>query len=779
MEATSPTAKEFLPIHQRWKKVVVWGAAYFGESCAEILTELGIEVPHFVDRTPPPSGVFHGYAVHRSDAFLATEVPGDIDAIVFAMWADPKEMWETLRARGYRGEFATFRGGSTARDILTYKRQLIAPRLFSFQPDQDAALLGSLGKLMAGWTDVVLVDTDGRVADYLLCHLPGLAGRVRGVLPGAAPEALQGLDGLPRLAPEEITASDHVFVTATPYLERLDIAHALAGRLTEGQIWDWERLVRALPEAEKPWHALEDREFNIYPLPIPPIAFEPGKDMILLDPPARFLGMLPNGLGYVHNILTGTGINFQTVDLDMIFYHRFHSRRLLDGCTGFTSPKGRPLPLDPWAIDSVEDFWYDLDMIEHFRPEIEQAMTSLIAANPKILGLSLHGTNRVLANEMIRRLRQARPEMIIIVGGYDCNNPDISPRVIPDYDYMVIFEAENSLPALVRALLDGHRHIHVPGVVPGPRRRGPLPFTFVPAELPEDLDVLGYPRYEWVDPRLYRNYNNYQLIPIILSRGCRWSRCNFCAERFHWRRRSPSSVADEIEWFADQGGNLFHFNDSDLSGDPTAVRQVCEEVVRRGIRGITMVGQLRVQKGYTPDYFHVLREAGFRNLRYGIDGWSKNTLKLHKKGYTLDMIEEVLAYTKAANIGVAINLVIGIPHETDADIDETVANMIRNRHNFDIIENLNTLILTTGSVYWTDPAKFGIVLHEDKESLVSRFPVSIPSNLWHSTEPYIDQEVRRARLHRILDAAAEHSIKIGGYANWKVKKINKEATVAR
>src|SRR5690606_5276691 len=102
----------------------------------------------------------------------------------------------------------------------------------------------------------------------------------------------------------------------------------------------------------------EDCDFHIYPLPIPAIGFERDLDFLLLDLPARFLGLLPNGLGYVHNILKQTGCRFQTVDLDMIFYHRYHSRRLLDGDPALHAPDGSDMPVDPWDITTVEDFWY-------------------------------------------------------------------------------------------------------------------------------------------------------------------------------------------------------------------------------------------------------------------------------------------------------------------------------------------------------------------------------------------------------------------------------------
>ena len=49
------------------------------------------------------------------------------------------------------------------------------------------------------------------------------------------------------------------------------------------------------------------------------IEFRKNLDMLLLDCPARNLSMMPNGLGYVHNALKKTNINYQTFDLDMSY----------------------------------------------------------------------------------------------------------------------------------------------------------------------------------------------------------------------------------------------------------------------------------------------------------------------------------------------------------------------------------------------------------------------------------------------------------------------------
>ena len=67
---------------------------------------------------------------------------------------------------------------------------------------------------------------------------------------------------------------------------------------------------------------------HIYPIPIPPIEVMPNLDFLLLELPPRYMPFMPNGLGYVNNILKQLPINFQTIDISIIFYHRFHSKRI-------------------------------------------------------------------------------------------------------------------------------------------------------------------------------------------------------------------------------------------------------------------------------------------------------------------------------------------------------------------------------------------------------------------------------------------------------------------
>ncbi|MBJ7549139.1 B12-binding domain-containing radical SAM protein [Marinomonas ostreistagni] len=737
-----------------WQKVAIWGAALSGAVCFDALMLKQIEVSLFIDKYPPANGRFKDRPVISSEAILADlNTVKDVDAIILTMGAGATELKNHLRELGFQKDIVTYRQGLNIDDVLKVQSRIVPRKILQYDgSDSDQNILK--------WLATEITNAPQPVAFYITNPLS---------------EAL--LLAHPELAAQIITSGDwskanSLFVNTPDYIASVDARHDLEEQNIKIPTLYFDELIKSLPSElirEQMWH---EPEYSIYPVDIPAIRFESGLDMLLLDLPGRMLGMLPNGLGYVHNILKGLGINFQTVDLDMIIYHRYHSNRILDDHKHIYSPSGKEMPADPWAIAFIEDSWKDPDFVSYFDELLDKISDRIVQAAPKIIGFSLNGTNTLIVQKIVRKIRPQLPDTKVIVGGYECINPEVGPKIFDDYDYMVIFEAEGSLPDLIQLILDNKKVIGLPGVIS--KDEGLISGnTFTPAHLVEDLDPLGYPTYEWADINLYKNYNGYQLVPILLSRGCKWSKCTFCGERFSWRRRSPQSLADEIEFLVSKGANNFHFNDSDLSGDPMAVRELCEEIIRRGITGITMAGQLRVQKGYTPDYFEVLRKAGFNYLRYGIDGWSKNTLKLHKKGYTAKHIAEVIEMTKAAGILVAINLVIGIPHETEEDIDETIDNIRLNAANIDTIENINTLMLIAGSVYWEKPEELGMRFNEDLNDLYRQFPKYIPYKYWHSVDPYIDQDVRLARLKRILDAASELNIRVGSYAEWSSQNAKK------
>ncbi|HEY1736394.1 MAG TPA: hypothetical protein VGG12_07100, partial [Methylovirgula sp.] len=418
-----------------------------------------------------------------------------------------------------------------------------------------------------------------------------------------------------------------VFICATRAVERMKAADALPASVKSlnAEILA-DIALDAIPA--RAWSPLEK---NIYPIKVPRIRFTGKSDLLLMDCPARNLSLMPNGLGYVHNALKRAGINFETFDLDIVTYHRYHIQRLFDEGGKIVMPSGREMPTDPWQAENY-DLWESPDLLFYLNPIIEEAAEAVIRARPKVLGLSVTQCNMTFSRLLVKRLKAALPDMVVLVGGFSCYNPDIGLRSFPQADYMCIGESDLTVGPLAKQLVAGERPKDVPGVLSQydtPDR------MFVPAPMQHNLDQLDFPRYEWFDLSIYRNFNGYQLVPIIASRGCRWSRCTFCAERFYWRIRSPKNFVDELEWLVDQGCTLFMFNESDLNGMPEKLLEICDEVIRRDIK-VRLTGQLRIQKTSDGPFYRKLHEAGFVVLRFGVDAFSENTVRLQKKGYTVD-----------------------------------------------------------------------------------------------------------------------------------------------
>ncbi|MDC0476494.1 B12-binding domain-containing radical SAM protein [Alphaproteobacteria bacterium] len=508
-----------------------------------------------------------------------------------------------------------------------------------------------------------------------------------------------------------------------------------------------------------PKHAWVELEKNIYPIEIPKPDFQKDLDLILLDLPSRNLSMLPNGLGYVHNAIKKTGIRHVVYDIDIVGYHRYHMNRIFNLGSEPVLPSGKVLPKDPWQAEHY-DIWADPEMSEFMHPMIQDIVDQVCEAKPKIVGFSIQQCNQSLTEFVAKIIKSKCPSTQIVVGGFSCYNPNIGFKAFPLADYMCIGESDLVVGELMYRLSRGENIKDMPGVL----SKHDEPFRlFVPAPMENDLDKLEDPRYEWFPLEIYRNWDGYQLTPVIASRGCRWSRCTFCAERFYWRIRDPKKFVDELEYLVSQGCYLFMFNESDLNGAPEVVLEICNEIIRRKLK-IRLTAQLRIHKKSDKAFFEKLAAAGFVSLRFGIDAFSENTLRLQKKGYTKDTVRQNLKDCFEAGIFSEVNWVIGVPGETEEDCEEGVEFILENKQFIGRIANINPLILVNGSVYWIDPEAHGIKFNGNREEIFNENERTVPSGKWYSVDPYIDADVRKKRFEKIIVSLIDGGFTLGPWA---------------
>ena len=93
----------------------------------------------------------------------------------------------------------------------------------------------------------------------------------------------------------------------------------------------------------------------------------------------------------------------------------------------------------------------------------EDLMAHLMATEPDVLGVSVYIWNRLCATQLIRRVKALKPEIIVIVGGPEVSfSVEESFRAMP-IDYLLRGAGEESLPALLRVIMNGGDAVAVPG----------------------------------------------------------------------------------------------------------------------------------------------------------------------------------------------------------------------------------------------------------------------------------------------------------------------------
>ena len=382
---------------------------------------------------------------------------------------------------------------------------------------------------------------------------------------------------------------------------------------------------------------------------------------------------------------------------------------------------------DPWDNTNMDE-WDKPEVIDYFMSELNELIDEIVRNGPKAVGISLNGSNRSLVKRFVKELRKSLPNVVIVIGGYDCVYYGLGQYLFPDFDYMLIGEAELTLEPLVKALARGNNPKDLIGIVSrydSPRR------IWEKVPLLKDLDAIDFPRYQWASYVWYQDCERKHLIPITASRGCNWARCHFCGECFPFRKREPGKVVDEIEYYTKYGFHTFHFNESDVNGDPQALYDLCSEIIRRKLN-VKFVAQLRIDKRNTSDYFKHLAKAGFTHLRFGVDGWTDNLIRLQNKGYNMGVVFQNLRDCYAAGITTTVNMVIGVPGETENDVDEAIKNIISCKDYISLVESFNTLLLVCGSEYHRNPDKYKICFRKEKEEIYRTYVHYVPAELWYS-----------------------------------------------
>jgi radical SAM superfamily enzyme YgiQ (UPF0313 family) len=130
---------------------------------------------------------------------------------------------------------------------------------------------------------------------------------------------------------------------------------------------------------------------------------------------------------------------------------------------------------------------------------------SLLAENPKIIGLGIYIWNVTPTTEVVSALKRLRPGVTIILGGPEVSYEVDRQPIVQQADYVITGEADLKFAEVCRGLFAGEKP----------------PLKIIPSEVPE-LDKLALPYDLYTDRDVA-----HRIIYVEASRGCPFT-CEFC-----------------------------------------------------------------------------------------------------------------------------------------------------------------------------------------------------------------------------------------------------------
>jgi len=284
---------------------------------------------------------------------------------------------------------------------------------------------------------------------------------------------------------------------------------------------------------------------------------------------------------------------------------------------------------------------------------------------PTVVGISAMTETYPNALAIARRLKEAHPTVIVVMGGA---HPSTIPReVLADgaVDYVIVGAGETPMVQLVSCLATGEGALErIAGL--GYKRegallvnqRGPLP----------DPEGLPYPARGVFPLNLYTSAIN-----VLTATGSCPYRCPFCSAASVWegrrRARSPKSIVRELQMLvADYGTDRVFFTDDIFTLDKQWVYRLLRALEGMD-RPVSWECATRVDL-VDADLLRAMAVCGCTGIQFGVESGNQDILD-SVKGISKAQVRTAVA--AAVNVGIdpVCSFMVPLPEDTLATLRET------------------------------------------------------------------------------------------------------------
>lgn len=312
---------------------------------------------------------------------------------------------------------------------------------------------------------------------------------------------------------------------------------------------------------------------------------------------------------------------------------------------------------------------------------IEMGIVEKIVHAPKVVGISITGTNQFLpACVLAQIVRCFNPDTKIIVGGsaldvFLCSSYENKKEILDYFDYLITGEGETSIRKLVQSILQMEEidYEKIPNLVKfTPAGEMCLPEVFL-----EDVDDLPIPSFEGINFDLYLAPK--PMIPYQASRGCHYGHCAFCNHnskyRHNYRTKKVSKiVADLINIKEKYGINYFQFVDEAIRPDHF-IEMVEEMDKHEEFKDTKWIYYSRVSYQYKKELLEKAKRNGCELVMFGVETFNQRLLQFIKKGINAETSKYCIKLFPSVGIKTYIWLMCNLPSETIEEMQDDIRDV--------------------------------------------------------------------------------------------------------
>ncbi|MBR1616922.1 radical SAM protein [bacterium] len=314
---------------------------------------------------------------------------------------------------------------------------------------------------------------------------------------------------------------------------------------------------------------------------------------------------------------------------------------------------------------------------------LDDLIKDLKEKTPDVVFISITNTTIFEDIKTVKKIKEIAKDAVIILKGAIFYSPEdkmLERLDLTQVDYLIASEAE----FIIKQLLDAHFSNkallkEIPGILykdNGKWIRNDFEYHF------ENLDELPFPARDLMNNSLYvRPDTNEMQATIATSRGCP-SSCVFCLTPAitgkKLRLRSPQNIYEELlDCYENYGIRNFFFKSDTFTYDKKWTLELCNLIQNSKLQGkIEWVANSRVNP-IDLETLVAMKKAGCWLVAFGFESGSEKSLKLMKKGATLE--QNILAgkYAKQAGLQIFGFYLVGFPWEDREDLEKTKELMFK------------------------------------------------------------------------------------------------------